>query len=223
MIQKMLIRKCVRRQKPVIVATQMLESMIKNPRPTRAEVSDVANAVLDGTSALMLSGESANGDYPLEAVTTLSTIAIELEAKKFDFKQSQMEHKAEDVRMLLSKAAISACADLGAKAIICPTVTGKTPRCVSSFRAKWPIYAQCYDPLVMRRLALSYGVFPSLMSQQKTTDQLVSTGIKQLVDAGDLSIEDQVVILARTPGHDEEATNFMEVTTVKHALDNYKD
>lgn len=223
LIQKMLIKKCIKRQKAVITATQMLESMIKNPRPTRAEVSDVANAILDGTSAVMLSGESAHGDYPVEAVKTLASIALELESKKNEFKQSQMEEKSGDSRMVLSKAAITACHDLGnIKAIICPTVSGLTPRTLSSFRGKWPIYAQCFDKQVMRRLALSYGVFPSYIEEQKSTDKQVAAGLQQLMDAGVLKSDDQVVILGRTPGQDEEATNFMEITTVSHGLKNYK-
>ncbi len=223
MIQKALIKKCIQRQKVVITATQMLESMTKNPRPTRAEVSDVANAILDGTSAVMLSGESAHGDYPVEAVKTLATIAKELESKKAEFKQFPMDLKADDARTVFAKAAITACSELGnIKAIICPTVTGKTPRALSSFRAKWPIYAQCYDKKVMRRLAMSYGVFPTYIQEQSSTDNLVSEGLKQLTDNNELNPADHVIILGRTPGQDEEATNFMEITSVSHGLKNYK-
>jgi pyruvate kinase len=222
MIQKMLVRKAIKKNKAVIVATQMLESMIKNPRPTRAEVSDVANAILDGASAVMLSAESASGDYPVESVKTLATIALELESQKQDFKQSQMEGKATDHRHIFARAAISACADSDSVAIICPTETGLMPRIISSFRGKWPIYAQCFDKTVMRQLALSYGVFPSYLEHQKTTDALVSTGLKQLVDVKHVKPSDVVVILGRTPGHDEHMTNFMEITQVSKALENYK-
>jgi pyruvate kinase len=221
MMQKHIIKCCIAHNKPVIVATQMLESMIKNPRPTRAEVSDVANAILDGTSAVMLSAESAYGDYPIESVRTLATIAIELEAKKADFKQSHMDRKSTAVESILAKAAIAACTEVGAKAIVCPTKTGRMARYLSSFRGKWPVYAECYDKKIMRQLALSYGVVPSFMQKYESTDSMVSASIEQLLKKDLLRETDYVVLLARTPGHDEDHTNFLEITQVSHVVKNY--
>ncbi len=219
MIQKTLIKKCIARSKQVIVATHMLESMIKNPRPTRAEVSDVANAILDGTSAIMLSGETAYGDYPIEAVRTMSAIAQELEAKKVGYDSDAVDYHTQPQTMIMSRAAIDAAVSLDVKGIVVPTQGGTSARVLSSFRSNKHIYAKCYDKRVMRELALSYGVHTAHFdSGFKTMDELVSAGLSQLVSAGKLEFEDLVVIVARTPGFAPQMPNFLEVNTVNNCI-----
>ncbi|HLP79186.1 MAG TPA: pyruvate kinase [Acidobacteriota bacterium] len=219
MVQKMLIKKCIKRAKPVIVATHMLESMIKNASPTRAEVSDVANAILDGTSALMLSGETAYGDFPLEAVRTMASISKELEYKKSDLKFGDLEYISDDQTTIMAKSAIAAAVSLNAAGIVVPTLTGNAARILSSFRSKKRIFAKCYDKRVMRELALSYGVSVSFFENgHKTMDHLVADGLSQLIEAQKLVPEDLVVIFGRTPGHQPTHANFLEVSTVKECL-----
>ncbi|MFT7615256.1 MAG: pyruvate kinase [Candidatus Woesearchaeota archaeon] len=220
-IQKMMIKKCIRKNKMVITATQMLESMCNNPRPTRAEVSDVANAVLDGTGCLMLSGETASGDFPEESVATMASIAQTIEEKKPEFKYHAMETKASDSRGVLVKAAISASQELGAKAIIVPSVTGITARMLGTFRPKIPIYAQCTDSGVMRELGLAYNVRASMIEEVKHVEELVCKSLQALVDDKKLELDDTVVILGRTPEHESGSTNFLEVNQVKNCLKNY--
>jgi pyruvate kinase len=217
LVQKMLIRKCNERAKPVIVATHMLESMIKNPRPTRAEVSDVANAILDGTSAIMLSGETAYGDYPIEAVQTMSLIAQELEGKKQGY--NEQINRPNSQTLIMSQAAIQAALALNVKGIVVPTHSGTSARVLSSFGTNKHIYAKCYDKKVMRVLALSYGVHTAYFENGFTTmDELISTGLSQLVEAKKLQFEDTVVIIAKTPGFEPNMPNFLEVNTVANCV-----
>jgi len=219
MVQKMLIKKCIARSKPVIVATHMLESMIKNPNPTRAEVSDVANAILDGAGAIMLSGETAYGDYPLEAVRTMSEIAQELESKKTGYQTDAVDSHVAPQTMIMSRAAIDTAVSLDVQGIVVPTHGGASARVLSSFRTNKHIYAKCFDKRVMRELALIYGVHTAHFENGfKTMDELISVGLSQLVAAQKLAADDLVVIIARTPGFEPQMPNFLEVNTVSNCI-----
>ena len=158
LIQKQIVKTCIEKRRPVIVATQMLHSMIESPRPTRAEVSDVANACLDHADALMLSGETANGKYPEVAVRTMAKIAQEVENKKSSFIDVpySLENK---ITAYLAKAAVKAALRLNTKAIVADSLTGKSIRALAAYRGDNPIYAQIYGQQVMRQMSLSFGIF----------------------------------------------------------------
>lgn len=160
-IQRVLIRKCVEAKKPVIVATQMLHSMINNPRPTRAEVTDIANAIYYRTDALMLSGETAYGKYPVEAVATMTKIAAEAEKTKLAANDIRVPIVGNDldVTSFLAKQAVKASSKLHVKAIITDSFTGRTARYLAAFRGTSTVYAICYHERLTRELALSYGVW----------------------------------------------------------------
>ena len=162
--QKQIIRTTVSNGKPVITATQMLASMETNPKPTRAEASDVANAILDGTSAVMLSGETAVGNYPLEAVRTLSTIAMRAEASlsEYGYLQKIKPHPANVVTESVAQASTSMAANLKAAAIICLTETGFSARLISKYRPACPILAITSSQIVARKLCMNWGVVPVL-------------------------------------------------------------
>lgn len=219
-VQKKIIKLCIEQAKPVIIATQMLQSMIDNPRPTRAEVSDVANAIYDGTDAVMLSGETAVGRYPAEAVKTMAKIAARVEKHKEDL--NLKSGKKLSVREFLSKTAVEASFELPTKAIIIPTISGTSARIVSSYRGKGFIFARCFNRRVMRELALSYGVHPSYMEQPKSTDELVIKSLMELVEDKKLQENDSVIILAGTPGKNE-GSNFIEINTVAKCLEDYRE
>ena len=145
-VQKQLIKKCIEKRKPVITATQMLHTMIKNPRPTRAEVSDVANAIYDGSDAIMLSGETAYGNYPLESVQTMAQIAEEIEQNKCDFLEIPMMILNNEISAYLSKAAVKASVRLNkVRAIVADSMSGRTIRALAAYRGKKPVYAICYN------------------------------------------------------------------------------
>lgn len=218
LIQKDLVNKSIARSKPPIVATQMLQSMIEHPRPTRAEVSDVANAILDGTSAVMLSGETAYGKYPVLAVEMMSKIAKQIEAKKAKFKYAAMKQETSDVREQMARSAIVMSSELAIKAIIVPSASGKTARYLAAFRGKVPIYAQCYDGRVMRQLSLSYGIRSGKLEKVKTTDALVKRAVKKLLKYEVLKNDDLVMVIGSTPGTVEQGTNFIEINTVKNCI-----
>ncbi|MCK5542297.1 MAG: pyruvate kinase [Desulfobacterales bacterium] len=162
LIQKQIVKTCIERRRPVIIATQMLHSMIESPRPTRAEVSDVANACLDHTDALMLSGETANGKYPEEAVRTMATIAAEVESKRSSF--VNVPYVSDNkITAYLAKAAVKASLRLNTKAILADSMTGRSIRELAAYRGDNPIFAQVYNKKIMRELALSYGVYANYL------------------------------------------------------------
>ncbi len=218
LMQKKLIGRCISRAKPVIVATQMLESMISHPRATRAEISDVANAIIDGTSAVMLSGETAYGDFPVEAVRTMAEVSLELKGKEFTLESEHWKRRTTDIRSALCKSAAYSAVELGAKAFVVPTRSGTTASLLSSFRVRKPIYAQCEDASVMRRLALSHGVRVSTLQTVKTTDGLVASSLRQLIDSGELVEEDLVVFVGASPAHPTSGANFLQVDTVGNMI-----
>ena len=213
-IQKKLIKYCVKRAKPVITATQMLQSMIDNPRPTRAEVSDVANAVLDGSAALMLSGETAYGKYPLEAVETMVKVVKASEMSRKGLWKHGLSERTGEVRKFLVQAAIEASEKLPIKAIIVHTYSGLTARLVSSFRGKIPIYVRCHELRTARELSLSYGLYPQLIELPKSTDDLISISVKPLLDKGILEEDDMVVVLAGSPPWRTNESNMIEINKV---------
>ena len=211
-IQKMIINKCIARRKPVITATQMLHSMIQNPRPTRAEISDVANAVYDGTDAIMLSGETAYGKYPVEAVRTMANIAYEIEAATPDLKETPLLIINNEISAFLARSAVKASIELNAKAIIADTNQGRTVRALSAYRGNKMIFAQCYDKGVMRELALSYGVNANFTKINTSTEAFLCDALKDLKSSFKVKNTDRIVVLAGNfgPSH---GPSFIEVST----------
>ncbi len=215
-IQKKIVRKCIARRKPVIIATQMLQSMIVSPRPTRAEVSDVANACLDGTDVIMLSGETANGKYPLESVKMMATIAMEVESSGSTFIDTEYEiHNT--VTSYLAKSAVKASSRLNTKGLIADTISGRTILSLAAYRGENPIYAQCYDKRVMREMALSYGVHANYMVPDLTTHMFLQSTLTRLLEEKRFDEESLVTVLAGNFGSDYGAS-YVEISTVKNLL-----
>jgi len=214
-VQKMLIAKAVERRKPVITATQMLHSMITSPRPTRAEVSDVANAIYDGTDAVMLSGETAYGEYPVKAVQTMANIALQVEKSLKPLRETSYFILNNKITAFLIRSAVQAAIDLGAEVIIADTITGRTIRGLAAYRGQKVIFAQCYDAKVMRELALSYGVMPNLAKMKKSNDEFISDAIDALLERKRVKKDDLIVILAGNFGPTSGAS-FIEVSTVEN-------
>jgi len=215
-IQKMMIEKCNKAGKIVITATQMLDSMIRNPRPTRAEVSDVANAIFDGTDAVMLSGETANGKYPLEAATTMAMIAAEVE-RELDhvaILSKKKEGSEQNVPNAICSAACSTALDLNAAAIVTVTQTGNTARRISKYRPNCPIVAVTDNVTVARRLALNWGVYPIVAPKMETTDVLIEKSVDVSAKAGIVKEGDLVVIAAGIPLYNSGTTNMLKVHVV---------
>ena len=208
-VQKRIIRRCIKRAKVVITATQMLHTMINNPRPTRAEVSDVANAVMDGTDAVMLSGETAYGDYALEAVKTMASIAAANEKFRKKKEKKKDKQSINPVRFQMIKAAEETATALEAKALVVQTDTGRSAVLLSSLRSKTPILALSPRATVVRQLALSYGVSPFLLKSQKTLDEMVSESVRTILEAQAVSNSDLVVLVGSSPNHST-VTNFIE-------------
>jgi len=217
-IQKMIISRCIYCRKPVIVATQMLHSMITNPRPTRAEVSDIASAIYSQTDALMLSGETANGKYPVEAVKTMTKVSIEVENNKEKFLETPYVNATGEVSAYLAKVAVKTSLRIGAKAIIADTKGGRTIRDMASYRGFNPILAQCYSKRTMRELALSYGVNPSYQEKKNSVDKFIHTALKNLVKAHDLKGNEIIVVLAGNFSGGS-GFSFIEVGTVQYLKD----
>lgn len=221
-IQKRIIHKCNENYVPVITATQMLDSMMRNPRPTRAEVADVANAIYDGTDAIMLSGETAAGKYPLEALKMMVEIAGTTEP--YLNLDSHMEHRRMyrkgDVSSAVGLAAVGAARDLNAVAIVTPTMSGQTARLISSFRPEVPIFAITPNEAVQHRLQLYWGVLPLKGYEKNTTEHIISHAMnvvrrKRLVKKGEL-----VVFTAGDPATNTRTgvglvTNMMHVVEAK--------
>ena len=216
LIQKRLVQKCIERRKPVIIATQMLQSMITSPRPTRAEISDVGNACLEGTDAIMLSAETANGQYPLEAVQVMTRVALEIEAGHNTFNDIPYEQD-NTVTSYLAKAAVKASMRLHTEALVADTITGKTILSLSSYRGKNPIFAQCYSKHILRQLALSYGVVAHYIQQDLTSHQFLNTALTRLVAEGYFSEESLITVLAGHFGA-ECGASYIEISFAKNML-----
>jgi len=212
-IQRRLIRKCVMARKPVIVATQMLHTMIKNPRPTRAEITDIANAIYYRTDALMLSGETAYGKYPVEAVRTMAKVAKEAEKTKMVENDIPVNIGTNDITSFLANSANEASIKLGTKAMITDTYTGKTALNLSAYRSTNPILALCYHERSTRQLALSYGVFPIYQEEKGNTQKYFIAGLQEFIRLGMLKPEDYVSYLSGSFGSGF-GTSFLEINQV---------
>lgn len=217
-IQRMLIRKCIYAKKPVIVATQMLHTMITNPRPTRAEVTDIANAIYYRTDALMLSGETAYGKYPLEAVSTMAKIAAQAEKDKMAENDIRipLEPDGNDVTAFLAKQAVKATTKLKIRAIITDSYSGRTARNLAAFRGKYPVLAICYKEKTMRHLALSYGVEAIYMPELANGQEYYFAALRKLVKDGLLKEDEMVGYLSS--GKAGTHTSFLEINVVGDAL-----
>ena len=217
MVQKMMVNKAIAKRKPVIIATQMLHTMINNPRPTRAEVSDVANAVYDGTDAIMLSGETAYGKHPVASVSTMSKIALEVEEIKEPIKQTPYLIINNEISAFLAISAVNASKELGTKAIIADTFNGRTIRALAAYRGKNMIFAQCYNERVMRELALSYGVYVNYMEPGKSNEDFISAALNSLINKSKVVEEDLVVVLGGNFGPNH-GPSFIEISSAKSLL-----
>lgn len=219
-VQKMIIEKCNEAGKPVITATQMLDSMIKNPRPTRAEASDVANAIFDGTDSIMLSGETANGKYPVETVMIMSKIAERAE-KALNYEEKLKKRRRNHIPNVPNAISLATCntaMDLKASAIITATQSGHTAKIVSKFRPECPIIAVTPYEKVARKLALNWGVFPIVAEKTETTDELIDKSVEISLETGYVKKGDVVVIAAGIPANYVGTTNMMKVHIVGDIL-----
>jgi pyruvate kinase len=212
-IQKMIIKKVYNSSKQVITATQMLDSMMKNPRPTRAETTDVANAIYDGTSAIMLSGETAAGKYPVEALKTMVKIAMRAEADIDYKKRFRMQDVSQnpDITDAISRATVTTAHDLNAKMIITVTTSGRTARVISRFRPQCQILGCTTDPVICRQLNLSWGVTPLLMPVEHDTFELFDHAIQVVEESGYLQDGELAVLTAGLPLGMSGTTNLIKV------------
>ncbi len=220
LIQKTIIKKCNRAGKPVITATQMLDSMIRNPRPTRAEASDVANAILDGTDAVMLSGETAAGKYPLEALRMMARIAERTE-ESLDYANILLQRTAERPNTTtdaISHASCTIAQDLGAAAIITSTKSGFTARSVSKYRPRAPVIAVCPDERVRRKLCLVWGVQTLPTEDINNTDEMIKKAVDTSLNEGLIKCGDLIVITAGVPAGVPGTTNLIKVHIVGEVL-----
>ncbi len=217
-VQKNLIRKCVEARKPVIVATQMLHSMIENPRPTRAEVNYIANAIFEGTDALMLSGETAYGQYPVEAIKMMSAIAHEIEASLPDIIEIPQKTLSTHTSSVLIKAAVEASVELPVSAIIADTTSGNTVRGLVAYRAKKPVFAHCYREDTMRFLALSFGVFAEYSKPGKNHISFVRKSLESIIKRDDFNISDQLIIISGSFGKGNGAS-FIEIGDIDNLME----
>lgn len=220
LVQKRIIELCNQEAKPVITATQMLESMVRNPRPTRAEASDVANAIFDGTDAIMLSGETAAGEYPVESVKVMATIALRAEkALAHDEVKGRKEiEPSHTITDSISYATGSIAQDLGAAAVITSTKSGSTARMVSKYRPVAPILAATPSEDVVRKLQLVWGVKPVLVNATEGTDQMFSEAVAKCIMKGEITTGDLVVITAGVPVGVPGTTNLLKVHIVGEIL-----
>ncbi len=215
-VQKMIIDKCNTACKPVITATQMLDSMIRNPRPTRAEVSDVANAIFDGTDAIMLSGESANGSWPVESVETMAKIAKETETQlSYELAVSSAKRHIPAIGGVISRAACNAAYELKASAIISSTQSGATAKRISQCRPDCAIIAVTPDEKVAKKLALSWGVYPIVAERVNSTDEMMEKSVDIAKTTKYVKSGDTVVIAAGVPVEKVGATNMMKISIVE--------
>lgn len=217
-IQRLLIRKCTLAKKPVIVATQMLHTMISNPRPTRAEVTDIANAIYYRTDALMLSGETAYGKYPLDAVKTMTKVTAQAEKDKLADNDIRipLDSNSNDVTAFLAKQAVKATTKLKIRAIITDSYSGRTARNLAAFRGKYPVLAICYKEKTMRHLALSYGVEAIYMPELANGQEYYFAALRRLLKEGRLNETDMVGYLSS--GKAGTNTSFFEINIVGDAL-----
>ena len=213
-VQKMMIEKCNHAGKIVVTATQMLDSMMRNPRPTRAEVSDVANAILDGTDAIMLSGESANGDWPVESVQTMAKIAVETERQlSYETAVSRAKKHIPAISGVISRAACNAANELQAASIVCSTKSGATARRISQCRPDCAIVAVTETELVAKSLAFNFGVYPIVAEHKKVMDERLERATELAIENGFATKGDTIVIAAGMG--QVGSTNLLKVSVIE--------
>lgn len=220
LVQKDMIRRTNYAGKPVITATQMLDSMIRNPRPTRAEVTDVANAILDGSDAVMLSGETAAGKYPLESVQQMVRIAKSIEGSN-DFKKlmdERMNWAETDTTNVIAMSARQISETLGANAIVAATTSGATARAISKFRPMTTIVAATYDDHVARAMSMVWGVTPVITKRVEHTDELIDSSIYASLRSGLIFEGELIVLTAGIPAGVGGTTNLIKVHTIGKIL-----
>ncbi|MDS9471737.1 pyruvate kinase [Sporosarcina pasteurii] len=219
-IQKQLIEKCNQAGKPVITATQMLDSMQQNPRPTRAEASDVANAILDGSDAIMLSGETAAGQYPVESVETMDKIARRAE-ESFDYRSlvsTRRREKHGNMTEAIGQSAAYTALNLKVKAVLAPTRSGQTAKMIAKYRPGCPIIALTASEKFSRKLSLVWGVYPIIGKNVKTIDNLIQNSVEESVKHKYVSHGDAVIITAGVPVGEVGTTNLMKIHVVGDLL-----
>lgn len=216
-IQRKIIQECIESRHPVIIATQMLQSMIENPRPTRAEISDVANAIYCGADAIMLSEETTIGKYPVDAVKTMKKVALEVEQQIDGFNNSSIKKINNDVAAFLAKAAVRSTLSLPIKAIITDAVTGRTARYISAFRPKVPIFVECFEKNTMRELSLSYGVSSSFVPKTKRIGDYIGATVTGLLKRNILKEEDIISVIAGSHESPSQPT-FLEISEAKKLI-----
>jgi pyruvate kinase len=219
LVQKMIIKKTNAAGKPVVTATQMLESMQENPRPTRAEASDVANAVFDGTDATMLSGESANGKYPIQAVSTMATIDAKAEKYLEEYGSFQLnEFDKADVTETIGLSVARAAKNLGVKAIVAATESGYTAKMISKYRPEADILAMTFDERTQRSLTINWGVYPIVAEKPGSTDEMFELATKKAVELGLAAEGDLILITAGVPVGERGTTNVMKIQLIGNKL-----
>jgi pyruvate kinase len=225
--QKHIIEVCRRVGKPVITATQMLDSMIVNPRPTRAELTDVANAIFDGTDAVMLSGETANGAYPVEAVQTMAKIALSVEqsaefrARVQGFQGEchiDAHNSAENVSIIMSRSSVETAAAIKAKALVTPTLTGNTARVLSGFRPQQPVLAVTPNEHALRVMQLYWGVNPQHVNLVDESESMIQNAIRVTAETGTAGISDKIVLVAGLPLQSPHMVNTARVIIIGSVL-----
>lgn len=220
LVQKALIKKCNALGKPVITATQMLDSMQRNPRPTRAEASDVANAIFDGTDAIMLSGETAAGSYPVEAVKTMHSIASRAE-QALDYREILSKRNKQigcTVTDAIGQSVAHTALNLGVAAILAPTESGYTAKMISKYRPKSPIIAVAANDAASRRLSLVWGVYSVSGQNASSIDEMLDNSVQSALSTGIISHGDVVVITAGVPVGEAGSTNLMKIHVVGDVL-----
>lgn len=220
LVQKSLIKKCNALGKPVITATQMLDSMQRNPRPTRAEASDVANAIFDGTDAIMLSGETAAGDYPVESVQTMNNIAIRTESalKYEDLLKKRGRESQKTITDAISQSVAHTALNLEASALVTATESGHTARMISKYRPKSPIVAVTHSEEVCRKLSLAWGVYSQLGTKANSTDEMLEIAVQEAVKTEFIAHGDLIVITAGVPVGETGTTNLMKVHVISEVV-----
>lgn len=221
-VQRNLVRRAITYKKPVIIATQMLHSMIEQPRPTRAEVNDVASAIYSRADAIMLSGETAIGKYPFEAVKTMVRIAREVEPDRDHDEDLMLPPINDEIPAYLAHSAIRTARDLRPKAIITATTTGKTARYLAAYRSDIPVMAKCHSERVVRELALSFGVVPSFLEIKKNRLKIQKSAIESLLEDQIIKMEDLIIYVGGRFGEDCGAS-FVEISTTGNLYQFFKE
>ncbi len=214
LVQKLIIHKCNSAGKPVITATQMLESMVKNPVATRAEISDIANAIIDGTDAIMLSEETTLGDFPVSAVEVMTKVALKVEKEVFTRDTIAEYEASHGITDVVSQSAVRATHNIGASLIVALTRQGRTPRMISRYRPAEMIMAMTDRKETLNKLTLSYGCFPILVPTFKTTDEIMKIVRDTTLNSHLVKKGDKIVIVAGMPFGDANETNFVLVETI---------